>query len=72
MLLGIVAVQVEARLFGYYRPRTFWVVLFAVGGGVMVGADRLGMIKSPYEAPPMNLRGHPEVDETPAKETERT
>ena len=62
---------IEVRVLGVSRPRTFWIVFFAVGGAVFGFADWLGIVSPPYTPPPMDLRGSPEADEQ-RKDPERT
>ncbi len=72
ILAGAVAMVIEMRVLGVSRPRTFWIVFFAVGGAIFGFADRLGIVSSPYARPPMDLRGSSEGDEQQRKDPERT
>ena len=72
ILAGAVATVIEMRVLGVSRPRTFWIVFFAVGGAIFGFADRLGIVSPPYTPPPMDLRGSAEADEQQRKDPERT
>lgn len=55
-ILSVVAVQwVETRLFGGPIRGSLWVAFLGGGGAVLLSADRLGLLASPYTEPTLGL-----------------